>query len=123
MTGVIERGTTNDRADRVSLERLTKMSEKKEVRFTVETKTAAEIAKYADKHDITVSEAVDRMIHGHTGRLAAIARYAKNKKDSGAPAKPRAARKPAAKKPAKKRAAKAKRAASSTANGAAQVSA
>lgn len=87
------------------------MADKKEVRLTIEAKTAGIIAKYADKNDISVSEAVDRLVGTADSRLASLARYAKNKEPQ-APGKPKAA-----KKAAKPRKAAAKKAAAT--NGAA----
>ncbi len=93
------------------------MADKKEVRLTIEAKTAGIIAKYADKNDISVSEAVDRLVGTADSRLASLARYAKNKEPQ-APGKPKAAKKAAKPKPAAKpRKAAAKKAAAT--NGAA----
>lgn len=93
------------------------MSEKKEIRATVEASTASFIAKYADKNELGIGEALDKLVGTAESRLAALARYAKNQKAEGAPKKPRA--KKAAKPKGEKKPRKPKKAAEH-ANGAAQ---
>lgn len=97
---------------------------KKEIRATVTVKTAQAIAKYAEKNELSVGEAIDKMINTCVSRLAALARYAKNTKEGKPAGKPRAkkAAKPKAKKAAAKPRAK-KAAEASQANGAAQATA
>lgn len=95
--------------------------EKKEVRMTILAATAKVIATYADKHELGVGEAVDKLIGVADARLKALSRYAKNKRADAAPPKTKTKTKKkaaAAKKPPAK-----KKAAAKSANGAAAAAA
>ncbi len=89
------------------------MAEDKRATVLISAETVGTVKAYAEKHGITNGEAADRLIATAASRLAALARYAKNKEPQ-APGKPRAkkaAKKAAAKPKAKAKASKAKAAA------------
>ena len=80
------------------------MAEDKRATVLISQETVNTVKGYAEKHGITNGEAADRLIATAASRLAALARYAKNKEPQ-APGKPRAkkakAKAKAAKRPSK----------------------
>lgn len=65
--------------------------DRKVIRVSAESE--AIVRKYAEKNEIPVGEAADKLLSTADSRLKALARHAKNRKAEGKPAKKRTAKK------------------------------